>query len=76
MSRLNTVFGHIANAETDVCRRAKSNITNQGGSVSDFRQRCKEEGYFFVELDEDVFAIKSEEALTQFLKDNPDGTTR
>jgi hypothetical protein len=75
-TKLNTIFRKIAKAETRVCRRSKSNVKNQGGSIFDFEQRCQAEGYFFAELGDDVYAIKTKEALEQFLAEHPDADVR
>jgi hypothetical protein len=47
-------------------------VDKQGGSIFDFKQRCKAEGYFFAELGDDVYAIKTKEALERFLVEHPD----
>lgn len=72
MAKLNRIFGHIGRAKTDVCRRAKANVGKQGGSIDDFRHRCEREGFHCAELGEDVYAIKTDDALEEFLKEHPD----
>ncbi len=76
MTKLNTIFRHIAKAQTNVCRRSKSNIKKLGGSIFGFRQQCGAEGYFFAELGDDVYAIKTKEALDGFLQEHPDADVR
>jgi hypothetical protein len=76
MTKLNTIFRHISKARTNVCRRSKSNVRKQGGSIFDFTQRCRAEGYFFAELGDDVYAIKTKEALKDFLEEHPEADVR
>lgn len=68
---LSTIFRHIGNAGTDTCRRSKSNLSNQGVSVFEFRRRCEAEGFYFAQLDDDVYAIKTTGAFEDFKRQHP-----